>query len=153
MATSQHDQYDGVFRYCVTAPAKNHLYDKNSNSLGVLELTSNEGFLSNPNVMEYKFNLDALIQEFENSEKNDKDIALAMVWDVGQEWRKHYSITSLLDLENLHHRSVHGLTHVVRDDTSGETRFSLVVLSELIEYLQNPNAAQVTQRDRYGDVD
>jgi hypothetical protein len=104
-------------------------------------------------VLEYKFNLDALIQEFENGEKNDKDIELAVVWDAGDEWRKHYAITSLLDLNNLHHRSVHGLTHVVRDDTSGEARFFLVALSELIQYLEDFDGAQAFQRERYSQGD
>jgi hypothetical protein len=153
MATSQHDQYDGVFRYSVTPPEKNHMYDKDTNPLGVLELTSKEGFVSSPRVLEYKFNLDALIQEFENGEKNDKDIELAVVWDAGDEWRKHYAITSLLDLNNLHHRSVHGLTHVVRDDTSGEARFFLVALSELIQYLEDFDGAQAFQRERYSQGD
>jgi hypothetical protein len=151
MATSQHDQYDGVFRYCATEPLENHRYDKTKNPLGVPELTYQEGFSSSPLVLEYKFNLDALIQEFANGEKNDKDIELAIVWETGQEWKKHYAITSLLDPDNLHLRTVHGLTHLVKDDASGDRRFALVVLSELIQYLEDRDTTYSIQRERYGD--
>ena len=153
MATSQHDQYDGVFRYCATEPLANHQYDESTNPLGVQELTYDKAFLSSPFVLEYKFNLDALVQEFDNGEKNDKDVELAVVWETGQDWKKHYTITSLLDRHNLHLRTVHGLTHLVRDDTSGERRFYLIVLSELIDYLNTPESAEIVQKQRYSEGD
>ena len=51
---------------------------------------------------------------------------------MGSEWKKNYDVTSLLDLENLHQRDFHGLTHVMN---SGTTRFHVVILKELIDYL------------------
>jgi hypothetical protein len=75
---------------------------------------------------------------------------LVIVWEVGNDWKKRYSITSSLDLENLQHRNIHGLTHIVYDDNSGERRFDLIALSELIEYLEDVNAVQQMQTEKYG---
>lgn len=35
MATSQHQQYDGIFRLCLKEPFENHIFDKVKNPLGV----------------------------------------------------------------------------------------------------------------------
>ncbi|MFZ3332008.1 MAG: hypothetical protein WA197_15340, partial [Candidatus Acidiferrales bacterium] len=35
LATSAHQQYDGIYRYSVKPPLENHIFDKDSNPLGV----------------------------------------------------------------------------------------------------------------------
>jgi hypothetical protein len=152
MATNQHEKYDGVFRYSVAEPLSNHIFDKSANPLGVKDLIDKVPFSSRPYVLEYKYTLDALIRDFENEEKYESDVDLVVVWEAGSEWKKRYSITSLLDLDNLQHRPFHGLTHVVRDDHSGDVRFNLVVLSELIAFLQDVNTMQGFQKSEYGEA-
>ena len=74
MATSQHNQYDGVFRFNIRKPFENYVFDKNKNPLG---LKSSQGFqedTSEPKVLEYKYSFDALIEEFENEIKKERDI-------------------------------------------------------------------------------
>jgi hypothetical protein len=152
LATSSHNQYDGIFRYFVNEPLKNHLFDKTTNPLGVQELRHDEPFSSKPYVLEYKHNVDALIQEFETEEKSEQHLDLVVAWDIGDEWKKRYSVTSLLNLDNLQHREFHGLTHIFRDERTGDTRFHAVILSELIEYLNDVAGVQPAQREKYGDV-
>ena len=151
LATSSHQQYDGIFRYFVKDPLDNHRFDKEKNPLGVQELKHEKAFTSKPYVLEYKHNLDALIQEFENEEKSESHISLAVAWDIGQQWKKRYAVTTLLDLENLQHREFHGLTHVFRDERSGDVRFQAIILSELIAYLNDVDGAQAAQRSKYGE--
>jgi hypothetical protein len=152
LATSSHQQYDGIFRFFVNEPLNNHLFDKATNPLGVQELKHDKAFTSKPYVLEYKHNLDALIQEFENDEKSESHILLAVAWDIGEQWKKRYSVTSLLDLENLQHREFHGLTHIFRDERTGDSRFQTIILSELITYLNDVDATQDVQRAKYGDA-
>ena len=152
MASSTHKQYDGVVRYFINEPLTNHIFNKDTNPLGVLELQHSEGFFSKPHILEYKHNLDALIQEFESSEKNEANVNLVIAWDIGTEWKKRYAVTSLLDLDNLQHRAFHGLTHVFYDDVSGTKRFDAIFLKELIEYLNDVDGSQKTQKERYGGV-
>ncbi len=149
MATSAHQQYDGVFRYFISEPLANHIFDKASNPLGVQELSHSAEYKSKPYVLEYKFNMDALIEEFENGEKSESEIDLVVAWEIGSEWKKRYDVTSLLDLDNLQHRPFHGVTHLLLDGTSGEKRFYAIILSELIEYLNDTEGIQSKQKAEY----
>jgi hypothetical protein len=74
---------------------------------------------------------------------------LAVAWDIGEQWKKRYAVTSLLDLENLQHREFHGLTHIFRDERTGDSRFQAIILSELISYLNDVDAAQAVQHSKY----
>ncbi|MWB95860.1 ATP-binding protein [Flavobacterium sp. GA093] len=148
LATSQVKQYDGIFKFVVKNPLKNHVYNKENNPLGVEELHHSSEFTSPPKVLEYKYNLDALIREFESEYKSEKDIHLAITWEMGTEWKKNYEAISYLDLDNLHQRDFHGITHLL---TSGNTKFHVIVLKELMEYLNDVDGVQEFQKEHYGD--
>ena len=148
LATSQVKQYDGVFKYVVKEPLNNHIYEKENNPLGVEELRFSTEHISPPKILEYKYNIDALIHEFESEYKSEKDIHLAVAWEMGDEWKKNYDVTSFLDLENLHQRDYHGLTHQL---DSGTTRFHAIILKELIEFLNNVDGVQGYHKKQYGD--
>jgi hypothetical protein len=148
LSTSQYATYDGIFKFYIKEPRENHLFDKSTNPLGVQELGLPIDTISNPNVLEYKFNLNALFQEFENEDKFEKDINLAIAWELGEEWKRNYEITSLLDLDNLHHRQFHGITHVINSKTSS---FNLIILKELMEYLNDVDGVQEYHRSTYGE--
>ena len=148
LATSQVKQYDGVYKYVVRNPLSNHEFDKSDNPLGVGEMRFSSELTSPPKVLEYKFNLDALIREFESGDKNEKDIHLVVTWELGNEWRKNYEAISYLDLSNLHHRDFHGLTHQL---DSGTTKFQVIVLKELIDYLNDVDGIQEYYHEKYGE--
>lgn len=148
LATNQRTQYDGIFRFVVREPLANHEFDEEKNPLGVQELHHQSDVVSPPKILEYKYNLDSLINEFANEEKNEKEIHLVVTWDVGNEWKKSYEVTSLLDLENLHLRPFHGVTHIFH---SGTTQFSVIALRELINYLNGVREVQNWQGQTYGD--
>lgn len=148
LATSQSKQYDGVFRYIAKKPLENHIFDKEKNPLGVQDFHFPNEIISHPKILEYKFNVDALIREFESEEKNEREIDLIVAWDLGDEWRKNYEITSLLDLDNIQHREFHGLTHTVNTSTS---KFQAIILGELIDYLNDLDGVQEIQKKKYGD--
>jgi hypothetical protein len=152
VATSAHQQYDGIFKYYIRDPIQNHVFNKQTNPLGVQELSQSQAFLTKPYVLEYKYTIDSLIHEFENAEKSEGDINLVIAWDAGTEWTKRYFITSLLDFDNLHHRTFHGQTHVFLDADSGDTRFYAIILSDLIHYLNDIDAAQTEQKRKYGSI-
>ncbi len=148
LATSQIKQYDGVYKYVVKEPLSNHEFDKENNPLGVEQLHFKSEHVSPPKILEYKYNIDALIHEFESEYKSEKDIHLAIAWDMGNEWKKNYEAISLLDLDNLHQRDFHGLTHIL---DSGTTRFHVVILKELIEYLNDVDHVQEYHKTTYGE--
>ena len=150
MATSQHNQYDGVFRFNIRKPFENYVFDKNKNPLG---LKSSQGFqedTSKPKVLEYKYSFDALIEEFENEIKKERDIELVVAWELGENWPTRYKIISLLHYDNLQHRFFHGGTHLLKNQSTGDDAFSVIILSELIEYLNDPDSVQEYQSETYG---
>ncbi len=153
MTTSQYKQYDGLVRYVLTEPTENHLFHKSTNPLGVPAANLLAPITTKPFVLEYKYSLDALIAEFEKEEKAEADIDLVVAWLAGMDWKRRYSVTSLLDLACLHHREFHGLTHVFRDSNTGDTRFRAVILDELIAYLNQPDGVQAYHRAIYSGDD
>lgn len=146
LATDQKKQYDGVFKYFVKEPISNHVYHKTLNPLGVSDLENRKDYNSRPWILEYKYSVDALLREFENEEKKENEINLVVAWETGDLWKKSHQVTSLLDIENLHHREFHGLTHVFH---SGTNKFYVIILSELIEYLNDFDKAQSNQKIKY----
>lgn len=149
LSTSQTQQYDGLFKFVIKEPLENHVFDKLLNPLGVEEMHHTKALVSPPKVLEYKYNIDGLIAEFENGEKKEKDIHLAVAWELGSAWKKNYEATSLLDLENIHQRDFHGLTHVLHSNTS---KFYVVILKELVDYLNDVDGVQEYHKIRYSDI-
>ncbi len=150
MATDQRLQYDSLCKISIVPPMDNHKYNKDMNPLGILNIP-NEPVISHPWVLEYKVNMDSLLEEFEKDEKQEKDIDLVVCWVTGDEWRGKYSIVPLLYNQNINLRPFHGATHEVKGATSGNRTFYLVVLSELVEYLNNLTKAQEYQKKTYLD--
>ncbi len=110
-----------------------------------------EDYTSKPYVLEYKYNIDGLIQEFENGEKDENSVNLAIAWEMGSKWKSRYNIISLLNIENMHHRTFHGQTHIFCDSNTGQIRFYGIILSELLSYLNDVDNVQEFQRQTYGE--
>jgi len=153
MSTNERFTYDGMYRVVFEEPSLIHIYDSKTNPLGVLleYVDAHPVFQSKPKILEYKYSLDALIEEFESGIKNPKDIGLIVVWETGNDYEGYYHITSLLDPDNLSERQYHGVTHVMTNLNTGQREMDLIVLKELIEYLNDPVEAVKTQRAKYED--
>lgn len=147
LATNQSTQYDGVFRFTINPPHEHLFFDKDKNPLGIdKHQITQETFTSKPFVLEYKYSIDGLISDFDNDEKSPRDIEMAIAWDIGTQWQKNYEITSLLDYDNMQHRDFHGLTHIMQ---SNGVKIKLVILKELIEYLNDSDGVQAFHKSEY----
>ena len=146
MATNSHRTYDGLFRYFIDEPFKNHEYDYTDNPLGLTE--PNKSTESRPQILEYKFDLDSLYEDFKNEEKSVGEIDLVVCWTSNNKYNK--KIISLLNDNNTGRRQFHGCTHVVLDD-DGKTAFNMIILSELINHLNDPEKSQMMQSTTYSD--
>jgi hypothetical protein len=149
MASSSHKQYDGLYRYHLAEPMSNHLYDKGSNPLGIENSTAKPGFTSKPYVLEFKHGFDLLITDFENEEKSESSIELAVVWKLQGRYKERYQVVSLLHPENIHLRQFHGVTHELHDDHTGQKRMDVIVLSELVSFLNDMEAEILNQQKLY----
>ena len=153
MSTSQHQKYDGIYKFWIKKPFENHIFDKEKNPLGIEKNKFNEEFISAPNILEYKYCFDALLEEFEKEEKNERDIKLVVAWTMGEEWKKRYEITPLLHFDSYHHRPFHGATHIFKSSTTNDIVFYGIILDELIDYINDPKKVQEEQKMRYTDED
>ncbi|WP_156449526.1 ATP-binding protein [Caulobacter sp. CCH9-E1] len=151
MSTNERFTYDGLFKVAFDLAPNIYVYDEQKNPLGVPEDTAIalNGKVTEPRVLEYKFSLDGLVEDLENQDKNIKDIDLCVVWDVGTTYTERYGITSLLIPENSDQRQFHGVTHVLSDIETGAKHCDLIVLKDLIDFLNAPAETAVIQRERF----
>jgi hypothetical protein len=153
MSTNERFTYDGMFRVVIDEPIENHIYEEIKNPLGVLQEYAIETgvFQSKPKIMEYKFSLDALIEDLESGVKNSNDISLVVVWETGKDYQGNYHITSLLDPDNLSERQYHGVTHVMTNVNSGQREMDLIILEELVAFINDPAGTMAAQKAKYED--
>lgn len=148
MSASSHKQYDGLFRFHLSLPDSNHLYDSVKNPLGLDEI-QNSGFISKPYILEFKYDFDQLIVDFENEEKNESSVNLAVVWALGSRYKERYQVLSLLIPDNRHLRQFHGITHQLLDEHTGQLRMHAIVLSDLISFLNDPDTEATKQAAQF----
>lgn len=149
-STSQHERYDSLFQLNY-ADEDLSRYSKSSNPLGV---DSSLGFpyLSEPRVLEYKFDLDALIREFSNETKYASHINLVVCWKAEKQWREKYYLNSLLVGDEGSARLSFGATHQAFPDSGGsQPDFEVIILEDLINFLIDPEGEIARQRIRYKD--
>lgn len=148
LSSSQYEQYDGLYRRILDTPYAFYVYDPDSNPLGVIRdaLGSPEKPLkSKIRVLEYKYTLDALIEELSQQDKDAKALDLVVAWERGLKWNEVYSMTSYLTSENIRHREFHGYTHRFSDMMSGNPVFNAIILKDLVSYLNDPIAEERRQ--------
>ena len=148
MATSAHERYDGIFRFHIEEPFEDYQFDEDKNPLGIISNRIEE-ITTEPKLLEYKHSFDGLIQDFQTDKKKERDLELVVAWELGDEWRNRYDITPLLHHDYLHQRQIHGSTHIIENSQTRDIIFPIIILSELIAYLNDPDLAQEYQADHY----
>lgn len=149
IASSQYNQYDGLYRVRMDPPFAKYIYGPD-NPLGIEEdvFPGEDPLVTKTKVLEYKYKLNGLVEELQSGVKDVNDIGLAVAWEMGDKWREMFDVTSLLDEDTSHHRQVHGTTHSFTHSVSGAHAFEAVILHDLVRYLADPAAEQQRQRDK-----
>lgn len=147
LATSGHQRYDGVFKIQIEKTPKFE-YHRKTNPLGVpsenLQATTTA-----PMILEYKYTVDALIDDFNREIKFEKHVDLVVAWTIGERWRERYQIVPLLHNKSIHDRQFHGITHAFLEYRTGGHVFYGIILEELIEYLQDTEIIQDKLYQKY----
>lgn len=151
MSTNERFTYDGLFKVSFDLASDKYVFDETSNPLGIDSNAAKEleGIVTQPKILEYKFSLDGLVEDIDTGDKNIKDINLAIVWKTGELYKERFGITSLLISENRDQRQYHGLTHTLFDLESGGKIMDLIVLEELIMFLNSSVSCEDLQRLKY----
>lgn len=151
MSTNERFTYDGLFKIAFDLEPHIYTFDLEKNPLGVPKETAQalNGRVTQPRILEYKYSLDGLIEDFDNQDKNIKDIDLCVAWKTGDSYKEKYGITSLLLPENADQRQYHGVTHVLTDIETGSKCCDLIILCDLIDFLNNTSKVADEQRVKY----
>jgi len=148
LATSQSDKYDSLFCLSFDKP-ENILFEKKKNSLGV-NREHPIPYSSEPKVLEYKFDLDSLVADFDKEIKFPKQIELVVCWRAGDAFREKFFLKSLLVGDEGNDRKIFGSTHQAYI-TGGGMQFEVVILEDIIRFLVDPVSEEVRQRSLYRD--
>lgn len=143
-ATSENFRYDSLI--LTEYPDQCYAFDINTNRLGVA-LPQIANGPSGAMILEYKFNMDGLIADFDKEVKYARDIGLCVCWELGTSYKEHYSIESLLIGSNGSDRVFYGSTHKIYKDRSPE--FEVICLHDLIKFLVNPVDEEARQKAFY----
>ena len=148
ISSSQHKQYDALYRIHMKEPFERFIISPTSNPLGITDEHFHEKkpLQSSIKVLEYKHTVDGLIEELQSEMKAEEDIDLVVAWELGAKWIEHFDVMSYLDSENVHLREMHGVTHEFTNSTSGRPAFRAIILKDLIRYLADPEKEEACQR-------
>lgn len=147
ISSSQYKQYDGLYRVRMEAPFDKYILAQ-KNPLGI----DREHFLDKEvlgtvvKVLEYKYTIDGLLEEIQAEVKAVEDVNLVIAWELGSNWRQMFEVTSYLDRDHVHLRTMHGATHSFTHAMNGNHAFEAIVLKDLVSYLQDPSAEESRQR-------
>lgn len=141
MSTNERTTYDSLYKIVISNNRDLQVFDRVRNPLGVSEevidemLRDREEFVSDPQVLEYKFSVDGLIEDIESGIKNTSDINLVVAWESGEYYRDNYIIESLVVDGNESLRQYHGITHKLHSANTGEYICDMILLKDLMMYL------------------
>lgn len=156
MSTNERTTYDSLYKIVITNNSEVQLFDENVHPLGICEdvleemVTGTEEFISEPKVLEYKYSVDGLIEDIESGLKNTNDINLVVAWEAGKQYKNNFSIESLLVEGNEILRQYHGLTHRLHSANTNEYVCDLILLKDLILYLNKADESETLQ-DSYDE--
>ena len=150
-ATSQSDRYDSLF---FMEYLKDHdmLFDVDSQRLGVNRAFSLP-YSTEPKVLEYKYTFDSLVDDFDKEEKFEKQISLVVCWTTGKRYKARYYFQPLLVGDEGSSRQIFGSTHqVFATGSSNSPVFEVIVLEDLLSWLQDTTSEEARQKSAYRDM-
>jgi hypothetical protein len=149
--TSQSDRYDSVFFMNYLENDTVH-FDTKSNRLGV-NRSFNLPYTTEPKILEYKFKFDSLVADFEKEDKFAKHVDFVVCWSSGEQFKERFYLQSLLIGDEGSSRQIFGATHQVFSVGAQEHPiFELLVLEDLMAWLQDPAGEEARQKTRYRDM-
>jgi hypothetical protein len=148
--TSQNDRYDSLF-FMEYLPEENVLFNASSPRLGV-HRGYKLPYTTEPKVLEYKYSFDALVDDFEKEEKFSKQIDLVVCWSLGSSYKSKFYLQPLLVGDEGSSRQIFGATHQAFSTGSQDAAFEILVLEDLLNWLQDPSSEEARQKLAYRDA-
>ncbi len=147
-ATSQSETYDSLYE--LEYPSGGGFrFEKGRVPLGVADRYLGES--TEPRVLEYKYDFDGLLDDLEQEVKSQSHIQLVVCWSASKRYKDKYFFKSLLVGDEGSERVHFGATHQAFSPSSQEMAFEVVVLKDLLAYLEDPLSEEARQKQLYKD--
>jgi Histidine kinase-, DNA gyrase B-, and HSP90-like ATPase len=145
LCTSEQDRYDGCYVAHYTS-SEVHAFSLAKRPLGVNSklITSRE---SRPFVLEYKYDLDGLIADFEKEVKHPNEINAVICWKIGDDYSAKYNLRSYLVGEEGAGRQLYGATHSLWHERIKLAE--IICVSDLMRFLNEPESVKAEHRTRF----
>lgn len=145
-ATSSNDRYDSLF--CCVYNDDSLLFLREGNRLGVSRDLPRP-YTSEPKVLEYKYDFEALIGDFEKEEKYAKHVDLVVCWQASKGYREKFFLNSLLVGDEGTSRHFFGSTHQAYPIGGQNAEFEVMILDDLLKYIADPVGEEARQKAEY----
>lgn len=150
LGTSQNDRYDSLF-FMEYLNDDKVSFNASTQRLGVNRLYKLP-YTTEPKVLEYKYSFDSLVDDFENEEKFSKQIDLVVCWSLGTAYKSKFYLQPLLVGDEGSSRQLFGATHQAFQTGSQDSAFEIVVLEDLLNWLQDPTSEEARQKLAHRDA-
>jgi hypothetical protein len=148
--TSQNDRYDSLF-FMEYRKDEDVLFSATSQRLGIsrrYDLPYN----TEPKVLEYKYSFDGLVDDLEKEEKFAKQIDLVVCWNLGSGYKSKFYLQPLLVADEGSSRDLFGATHQAFSSGSQDPAFEVLVLEDLLNWLQDQASEEARQKLAHRDA-
>lgn len=144
--TAYNERYDGLYEY--KYPNENFLYT-NENLLGVRDDMPIPAH-SSPQIIEYKFDFEAVLRDIDKDKKKFELMRLVVCWKASGEYKGDIILKSLLLKNEGNVRINFGATHFGYLPGKYSThKIEVIVLEELLNYIIDPEAEIINQKRKY----
>lgn len=150
-ATSEHTRYDSLIR--LNYSNEDEFIFSENNKIGISDNTVQDyPYISEPKILEYKYDFDALIRETQNGEKYNEHIDLVVAWDATLKYQDKIELKSLLtDNQGKDQRRFYGSTHAAYMAGHYERPvYEVIILKDLLNFLIDSEKELFNQR-RYDE--
>jgi hypothetical protein len=148
--TSQNDRYDSLF-FMEYLNDEKVLFNAKSQRLGV-NRDYKLPYMTEPKVLEYKYSFESIVDDIEKEEKFAKQIDLVVCWTPGASFRSKFYLQPLLVGDEGCIRQLFGTTHQAFATGSREPTFEVLILEDLLNWLQDASSEEARQKLAYRDM-
>ena len=147
-ATTHSDRYDALIEYKYSD--NSFKFHKQKNKLGVRN-DIDIPYDSEPKVLEYKFDFDSILSDFEKEIKFKNHIDIVVCWKASGKYNESLFLRSLLVEDEGNSREFYGATHQAFMPGTDTPIFEVCILEELLNFLLNEEKEVANQIVKYGD--
>jgi len=147
-ATSQSETYDSLYELNYPDD-QDYRFERTLRPLGVAERYLGES--TEPRVLEYKYDFESLLDDIEQEVKSQAHIHLVVCWTASKRYKDKFFFRSLLVGDEGSERVHFGATHQAFVDSSAEPTFEVVVLKDLLNFIEDRASEEARQKQYYKD--